>query len=119
MGDLSPHFSSSEFTCHHCGQLSKYGVPDALLTVLENVRAHFGGVPVTINSGYRCPEHNAAVGGAEHSQHIEGTAADTVVAGVPAPEVYAYLDPTHEGGLGCYDSFTHIDVRGSRARWSG
>jgi uncharacterized protein YcbK (DUF882 family) len=117
-GYLSPHFTEDEFRCNHCGQLAEGGVPPELVAVLEDVRQQFGS-PVTINSGYRCPTHNAAEGGVEDSQHVDGTAADITVTGVPAPQVYAYLDPWHEGGLGEYDTFTHVDVRGSRARWAG
>jgi uncharacterized protein YcbK (DUF882 family) len=31
---------------------------------------------LTIESGYRTPEHNAAVGGADHSLHMKGQAVD-------------------------------------------
>ena len=34
------------------------------------------GLPVIISSGYRCPQLNAAVGGAKSSQHMKGEAAD-------------------------------------------
>ena len=34
------------------------------------------GEPLAINSGYRCPEVNKAVGGAPTSQHAKGEAAD-------------------------------------------
>lgn len=34
------------------------------------------GKPVFINSGFRCPRHNAAVGGVPNSQHVRGEAAD-------------------------------------------
>lgn len=118
-GYLSPHFTTWEFCCKHCGTMPNQGIDPALLEVLETVRAQFGGRPVTINSGYRCPTHNAAVGGVEDSQHVEGKAADFTVADVMPSKVYAYLDPVHEGGLGKYDTFVHVDVRGTRARWSG
>ena len=32
--------------------------------------------PISINSGYRCPELNKAVGGVPTSQHVKGEAAD-------------------------------------------
>jgi len=118
-GYLSPHFTTWEFNCKHCGTLPEQGIDPALLRVLEDVRAAFGGRPVTINSGYRCPAHNASVGGVEDSMHVEGKAADFTVDGVMPSKVYAYLDPVHEGGLGRYDTFVHVDTRGSRARWSG
>jgi hypothetical protein len=42
---------------------------------LEKVRA-ITGEPLRINSGYRCPELNAAVGGSPTSYHMLGLAAD-------------------------------------------
>lgn len=43
--------------------------------VLDPLREMYG-KPITINSGYRCPKLNAAVGGAKNSQHMRGEAAD-------------------------------------------
>ena len=42
--------------------------------VLQPLRDRFG--PIRINSGYRCPELNRAVGGVKNSQHMRGEAAD-------------------------------------------
>ena len=46
--------------------------------VLDPLREAWGG-PIHVNSGYRCPELNRAVGGAPHSQHMKGEAADITV----------------------------------------
>ncbi len=43
--------------------------------VLDPLREMYG-KPITVNSGYRCPKLNAAVGGAKSSQHMRGEAAD-------------------------------------------
>lgn len=43
--------------------------------VLEPARTQLG-APIIVNSGYRCPALNAAVGGAERSYHLVGRAAD-------------------------------------------
>lgn len=43
--------------------------------VLDPVRKAYG-KPITISSGYRCPELNKAVGGVATSQHMKGEAAD-------------------------------------------
>lgn len=48
--------------------------------ILEPVRAKFG--PVTINSSYRAPAVNKAVGGSKTSQHVNGQAIDFEVKGV-------------------------------------
>ena len=90
----------------------------ALLDLLEQAHEYFD-EPMVIMSGYRCPHHNAEVGGATHSQHMEGTAADIRVHNVPPADVHNYFSKWHEGGLGRYKTFTHVDVRGTRARWDG
>ena len=49
--------------------------------ILEPVRAHFG-KPVKINSSYRSPLVNKAVGGSKTSQHVNGQAIDFEIMGV-------------------------------------
>ena len=46
--------------------------------VLDPLREAWGG-PIRVNSGYRCPELNEAVGGTPTSQHQRGEAADITV----------------------------------------
>lgn len=53
--------------------------------ILEPVRAKFG--PVTINSSYRAPRVNQAVGGSKTSQHVNGQAIDFEVKGVDNKKV--------------------------------
>ncbi|WP_298061421.1 D-Ala-D-Ala carboxypeptidase family metallohydrolase [uncultured Rikenella sp.] len=50
--------------------------------LLDPIRAVWGG-PIAVNSGYRSPKLNAAVGGVSTSQHLKGEAAD-ITAGTPA-----------------------------------
>ena len=42
---------------------------------LDPLREWYG-KPIYVNSGYRCPELNKAVGGVENSFHVSGCAAD-------------------------------------------
>lgn len=42
---------------------------------LDDIRQRYGS-PIRINSGYRCPELNKAVGGKPNSQHLKGEAVD-------------------------------------------
>lgn len=54
---------------------------DNLLSLCENVLQPLRdemGHPIVVTSGFRCAALNAAVGGAKHSQHICGQAADLV-----------------------------------------
>lgn len=58
--------------------------------ILEPVRARFGR-PVTVNSGYRCPALNRAIGGSSRSQHMLCEAVDFEVSGVANWEVAAWV----------------------------
>ena len=58
--------------------------------VLQPVREHFG-KSVTVNSGYRSPESNAAVGGSKTSDHCKGQAADIEIDGVGNPELAQWI----------------------------
>ncbi|WP_294600179.1 D-Ala-D-Ala carboxypeptidase family metallohydrolase [uncultured Rikenella sp.] len=53
--------------------------------LLDPIRAAWG-APVTVNSGYRSPALNAAVGGVATSQHLRGEAADLSVGNPAANE---------------------------------
>lgn len=50
--------------------------------VLDPLREAYG-KPITVNSGYRSPELNKAVGGSATSDHMQGRAAD-ITGGSPA-----------------------------------
>jgi len=97
-----------------------------LLKNLQVIRDHFQR-PIVIISGYRSPARNAAVGGADKSQHLEAKAADIKIAGIPTEEIYNRIDKliaqglVKQGGLGKYikSGFVHYDIRGSKARWEG
>ena len=118
-GYVSPNFRLTEFMCNHCN-LIPYGKPPVKLVMwLEDIRSHFGGRPVIINSAYRCEVHNSNVGGAKGSQHLTADATDFYVKDVSPADVYVYADQLigDEGGVGKYNTFTHIDCRGHHARW--
>lgn len=118
MGDLSQHFDRSEFACK-CG-CGKDAVDYALIVILEQVRAHFH-APIKVNSGNRCKAYNQQIGGSKKSQHTRSKAADIVINGVSPSTVYSWLDLNWPDslGLGKYNTFTHVDVRDTKARWEG
>ena len=119
MSKLSENFDSNEFKCKCCGEVH---INPKLIELLQAIRDKIG-KSITIMSGYRCEKHNQKVGGAKHSQHVLGNAADIKIAGMDAHEVQHWLVLNFNKeckGIGCYDTFTHIDVRdGASARWSG
>lgn len=57
--------------------------------VVQKVRDNFG--PTIINSGYRGPKLNEAVGGSKTSQHCKGEAADIECPGVPNADVAQWI----------------------------
>lgn len=117
---LSSNFTVKEFACSDGSDAVL--VAPRLVMVLQSIRSHFGRA-VTINSAYRTPQKNAAVGGAAQSQHCYGTAADIVVKGVVPADVAAYAREIMPdwGGVGIYarQGFTHVDVREVKADWTG
>jgi hypothetical protein len=58
--------------------------------VLQPVRDHFG-KGVKVNSAYRSPESNAAVGGSKTSDHCKGMAADVEIPGVANADLAQWI----------------------------
>lgn len=116
---VAKYFRRDEFACK-CGKCGGFPAEPspALLRVLDQIREHFGS-PCHVNSGVRCKDHNAAVGGANNSQHLYGTAADIRVDGVAPLTLYKYAETLlpDSGGIGLYSWGIHVDVRKQKARW--
>ena len=91
-----------------------------LAVLLQCIENHFG-KQININSGYRSPAYNAKVGGAEHSYHIEGQAADISISDISLSEIARYADYKlgQKGGVGVYTdlNFVHVDTRGYPSYW--
>jgi hypothetical protein len=99
---LSPHFTLAEM-CKTSAK--KQNVPNEaqvenlkrLCGWLEELRRRWnnlygeGNDPIIINSGYRSPEVNKAVGGAPNSNHLTGCATDIRVAGIEQLVRYATI----------------------------
>jgi len=70
------NFSLAEFGCS-CG-CGMNETKIELLHALQEVRTSLE-EPMSITSGYRCEEHNKAVGGVNTSSHVQGWAADIAI----------------------------------------
>ena len=88
--NLSEHFTLEEMTASQLAMRQHIkNTPTAaalknlarLAVVLEQIRALVG-KPIHIDSGYRSPPLNRAVGGSSASAHMEGLAADITVNGI-------------------------------------
>lgn len=122
---LTKNFNLSEFQCK-CGcempDFVKKNVEE-LAKDLQVIRDKVG-VGFTPNSAYRCPKHNQIIGGVKTSQHLKGKAADINIKGIEPSEVADLVEDLMKteaitkGGVGRYNSFTHVDIRGTNARWN-
>jgi uncharacterized protein YcbK (DUF882 family) len=75
---------------------------------LEYIRTDYG--PMHIASGFRCPKHNAAVGGKPNSYHLLGLAAD-ITTGSDSDR-YRFLQIVFSlkwQRIGVAESYIHID----------
>lgn len=72
------------------------------------------GVPIHVNSGYRCPELNKAVGGVPTSQHQKGEAADLSIDG-KANDILEALEnnniPFDQAILYRKQNFLHVSLK--------
>lgn len=113
---LSTNFRVREFVCSDGSD--PVFIDSELVAVLQKIRNHFGKA-VVITSAYRTPNHNARVDGTIFSQHLYGKAADIKIAGISPEKVGSYIEKLlpDSGGIGIYSTFTHVDVRKTKARW--
>lgn len=121
---LHPNFTLEEMRCK-----DSTPVPEDLECNAHRVLANLQvlrediGAPIHINSGYRTPAYNKAVGGARNSQHLKATACDITTKALTPKQLHARIlkliaaGKMHNGGLGLYPGFVHYDVRRIPARW--
>ena len=118
---LSKNFELSEFASHDGAP-----TPPDVLTNLKELAAElqvlrdYLNTPLKINSGYRSPAHNKAVGGASKSQHMLGKAADISSRKYTPDQIYAAVKLLQKegkiriGGIGRYNTFIHLDTANPR-----
>ena len=123
---FSEHFAESEFVCHCCGRGADK-IDLRLVELLEQLRTK-ASKSVHLNCAYRCPTHNAEVGGVPNSQHVLGTAADITIPEIGFERARELVESIDFDGTGFYPPldgggawFIHVDVRdggiGSHIVW--
>lgn len=122
---LSPHFNAREFRCS-CGKVHETLIASELVDKLEVLYAALNCSKIIVTSGYRCPEHDKAVGGTSSGQHTKGTAADVCCYSqdgqpISSKTVCCKAQDLGFGGIANITAayqFTHLDVR-TGYRWLG
>ena len=122
---LSPHFNAREFRCS-CGKSHGTLIASELVDNLETLYTVLNCSKIIVTSGYRCPEHDKAVGGTSSGQHTKGTAADVCCYGqdgqpISSKTVCCKAQDLGFGGIANITSsyqYTHLDVR-TGYRWLG
>ena len=123
---LTPHIAIGEFALNQEERrfAADYQIKTAteLAEFLEKVRAHFGGKPLVITSGYRPPSVNRMVGGASSSEHLfdapDVGAVDFWIDGADIYNVQEYCDKhwPYSVGYGAPKGFVHLGIRKGRPR---
>jgi len=121
---LTHNFDLKEFQCK-CGCEMPKSVLENIFKLADNLQLlrNWIGKPIELTNAYRCGPHNASIGGSKNSQHILGKAADIKISSTKPKEVANIVEKLMGenvidlGGVGRYDTFTHIDIRGIKARW--
>ena len=108
-GDWDPsweNFKPEELQCSHCQTLKIHA---GIMNGLQQARNDLG--PLSITSGYRCSEHNAAVSKTgSNGPHTTGKAIDISVRDSQhRKQLIDYFAPQVQG-LGIAKSFIHIDI---------
>ena len=112
-----PHFGVAELACR-CGERfcrTEYFHDAVFLDALEALRAEVGR-PLIVNSGHRCAQWNAAVGGAPRSQHKQ-IAVDLSLIGHDRFELRDSAVALGFTGIGMARTFLHLDRRPRPTRW--
>ena len=116
MGDLTTHFSKSEFACPCCG---KDDIEMNFAINLQIARNH-SDIKFTITSGVRCEKHNKIVGGKDTSSHIKNVACDIVALNSSTRSLIlqAVVPVFRRVGIG--KDFIHVDddmVKAQNVTW--
>lgn len=126
--DMSNHFKVREFASKSDTKLYSdvVKVHNKLIVILEALFAELNCSKIIVNSGYRTPEHDKAVGGNGAGQHTLGRAADIVCYGkdgkiIPAQKVCCKLeDMGGIYGIGFISqNAVHVDTRSKSTKWWG
>lgn len=127
-GKLVEHFTLQEMMCRDGSLVLS---PEAIAHAKRiNALREWYNKPMTVNSWYRSPSYNKAIGGAPKSKHMDCIATD-----IALPKEYASFSKERKeqfisnmrekwfqlceigGGFGIYKTFMHFDSRAEQTTW--
>lgn len=122
---ISEHFNISEFRCK-CGKAHNTKLEPKLVKKLEELYSKLNCSKIIVTSGYRCQNHDKAVGGSGYGQHVLGTASDIIcydtIGNIISTKIVSCVaQDLGFMGIGNIDSSyqaIHVDVRTSN-KWYG
>ena len=111
------HFSVMELACRCGGRFcaGEYYHDADFLSALEALRKSTGR-PLIVNSGHRCAQWNAAVGGAPRSMH-KTIAVDVSLVAQDRHALRTKAGLLGFNGIGMARTFLHLDRRAVPAHW--
>jgi cytochrome oxidase assembly protein ShyY1 len=129
---ITEHFWWEEILCPCCDRVRIMPAFWKHMEALEKLRQEVG-FAILVNSGYRCKEHNTAVGGGTSSMHMliatdirpeEPNGRMTKqekksLAEGRLQEIYDIAPKFGFTGRGRYDTFNHLDIRAEKMDWRG
>ena len=123
MEQITKNFTLEEFTRSETaermgiknvpGNRERLAIVNLCAKLLQPLRDIYG-KPIRINSGYRCPELNKAVGGVSNSMHQNGEASDLSIDG-KARELLELIEENHlpfdQAILYRKQNFLHVSLK--------
>ena len=117
---ITSNFSRSEMACR-CG-CGHDEMDQEFMRMLQALRDEIGPMPVT--SGFRCDAHNAEVSTIKNGPHTLAKAADILISGERAMQLFEKARQIDFSGIGLnqkgkhHKRFIHLDTVTRRTLWS-
>ena len=107
------YFKESEFLCK-CNKCNMT-ISDDLKILLDKLRENIG-MPLAINSGARCNEHNKKVGASPTSSHTKGLAVDIRAnSDLTKAKIIHHATKLGFNRIGIAKTFIHLDIDKSKS----